>query len=200
MADFLTAYAKVRDFEGGWCNVPGDAGGETYGGVARNFFPRWAGWPLVDAAKAHSSFSLGSLAFSAHLKSIPGLADLVTDWYRVEWWNRMGLDRFPQSVADEIFEQSVNLGRGGAGRYLQRLCNALNFRRGQNIFTDLKEDGVVGPKTLAALAAILDGRSDDHRVVHALNCLQGAHYIGLAARSFTHRKFMDGWMKRTHTE
>ena len=38
MADFLISYAPLKEFEGGWCNVRGDAGGETYAGIARNFF------------------------------------------------------------------------------------------------------------------------------------------------------------------
>ena len=37
MADFLISYAPLKAFEGGWCNVKGDAGGETYAGIARNF-------------------------------------------------------------------------------------------------------------------------------------------------------------------
>lgn len=200
MADFLKAYEPVAQFEGGWCNVKGDAGGETYAGIARAFFPTWPGWAFIDAAKAHPSFRQGALAFSRHLAAIPGLQDMVTDWYRVEWWDRMGLARFPQAVANEIFEQSINLGRGGAGRYLQRLCNSLNYdkRKDARLFPDLIEDGAVGPKTLAALATVLDRRASDAAVVHALNCLQGAHYVGLGAKNFQHRLFMDGWMSRTH--
>ena len=200
MAEFEQAYAPLRGFEGGWCNDVGDAGGETYGGIARNFFPHWQGWAIIDAAKNHSSWRQGQNAFSRHLASIPGLADLVTEWFRVEWWNRMGLARFPQPVANEIFEQAVNLGRGGAGKYLQRLCNALNYTKakGERLFTDLVEDGAVGNKTLDALSAILARRSGEADVVHALNCMQGAHYVGLAAKNFQHRQFMDGWMKRTY--
>lgn len=233
MADFDSAYAPLKQLEGGWCHNPDDKGGETYAGIARNFFPAWPGWAVVDAAKSHPSFpasaagrmrgeasstvpavsanssrplapaggSHGSArAFSRHLAAIPGLQDMVTDWYRVEWWERMGLARFPQAVADEIFDQAVNLGRGGAGRSLQRLCNALNYnkRADERLFPDLAEDGAIGPKTLAALSAILERRSDEADVVHALNCLQGAHYIGLGAKSFRHRQFVDGWMRRTH--
>ena len=200
MADFLKAYEPVRQYEGGWCDVPGDAGGETYAGIARNFFPDWPGWKVIDEARQHVSFRSGARAFSKHLDSIPGLADMVTDWYRAEWWEPMHLARFPQSVADEIFEQSVNLGRAGAGRYLQRLCNALNYdkRTDARLFPDLMEDGAVGPKTLAALAALLEQRASDTAIVHALNGLQAAHYIGLGAKNFAHRKFMDGWLSRTH--
>ena len=200
MAEFLKAYAPLKDFEGGWCDVSGDPGGETYAGIARNFFPSWEGWAVIDAAKSHSSYSRGALAFSRHLAALPGLSDMVSGWYRREWWDRMGLARFPQSVADEIFEQSINLGRGGAGRYLQRLCNSLNYnkRSDERLFADLAEDGAVGPKTLAALSAILERRTGEAAVVHALNCLQGAHYIGLGAKNFQHRHFVDGWMTRTH--
>lgn len=202
MAEFLQAYAPVAQFEGGWCNVKGDAGGETYAGIARNFFPTWPGWAVIDAAKSHPSCRQGTRAFSRHLAAIPGLQDMVTDWYRREWWDRMGLARFPQPVADELFEQAVNLGRGGAGRYLQRLCNSLNYdkRTGRPLFVDLAEDGAVGPKTLAALSAILERRTGEAAVVHALNCLQGAHYIGLGAKNFQHRQFVDGWMTRTHCD
>ena len=200
MAEFLIAYIIVKAFEGGWCNVIGDAGGETYSGIARNFFGAWKGWQLIDAAKSHSSYRQGATAFSRHLASIPGLADLVEDWYRTEWWNRMGLAQFPQAVANEIFEQSVNLGRGGAGKYLQRLCNAFNYNKStdQRLFTDLVEDGAVGQKTLAALSSILARRSGQNEIVHALNCMQGAHYVGLAAKNYQHRQFMDGWMTRTN--
>ena len=179
MADFLAAYNPLKQFEGGWCNVPGDAGGETYAGIARNFFPDWSGWPLIDAEKSHVSFRQGSTAFSRRLSSVPGLADLVTDWYRVEWWERMRLGQFPQIVADELFEQAVNLGRGGSGRYVQRLCNALNWRKGargeERIFPDLAEDGCLGPKSLSAMAELLAGRVSAAVFVHALNGLRLAH-------------------------
>lgn len=198
MADFLTAYAPLKRHEGGWCNISGDAGGETYAGISRKFFASWQGWQIVDAAKPHTSFQNGPCAFSAHLASIPGLGDMVADWYRTEWWEPMQLARFPQAVANELFEQAVNLGRGGAGRYLQRLCNAFNRNKDeQPLFVDLAEDGCVGPKTLSALAAILKGRASDTSVVHALNCLQGAHYLKLAADSPTQRQFLDGWLART---
>ncbi len=202
MAEFLKAYAPVKQWEGGWCDVPGDSGGETYAGIARNFFPNWRGWPLIDAAKRHNSFREGSSAFSRHLSTLPGLADLVTDWYRVEWWERMRLGQFPQIVADELFEQAVNLGRGGSGRYVQRLCNAFNRRRGprgeERIFPDLAEDGCLGPKSLSAMAELLSGRVRAAVFVHALNGLQLAHYVGLGSKNFAKRKFMDGWLTRTY--
>ena len=125
---------------------------------------------------------------------------MVEDWYRVEWWDRMGLGMLPQTLANELFEQAVNLGRGGAGRYLQRLCNALNYdkaRKGE-LFPDLAEDGIIGTKTLAALTSLLKKRSNPEDMVHWLNCLQGAHYVAIAAKTPGNRQFIDGWRTRTY--
>lgn len=90
-ADFELAYAPVRRFEGDWCDVPGDAGGETYAGIAGTFSRTGRGWYLIDAAKAHPSFSQGSRTFSRHLTGLPDLENLVTAFYRAEWWDKMGL-------------------------------------------------------------------------------------------------------------
>lgn len=201
MAQFEHAYAPVKQWEGGWCDVPGDSGGETYAGIARNFFPRWEGWPIIDAAKTHSSFRSGPRAFSGHLDTLPGLRDKVANFYRTEWWDRMRIACLPQHLANELFEQAVNLGRGGAGKLLQRLCNALNHDQttGRPLFEDLEVDGVAGPKTLAALGRILERRPTVlSPMIHGLNCLQGAHYIDVAARSAEKRKFLNGWLTRTY--
>ena len=199
MADFKLAYNPVRTFEGDWCNVSGDAGGETYAGVARNFFPGWPGWHIIDAAKSHAAYGQGSRAFSRHLTTLPNLEALVTAFYRAEWWDRMGISDFPQPIANELFEQAVNLGRGGSGRLVQRVCNAMNYvrRNGkeQQLFEELEEDGAVGPKTLKALTLVLQYR-EDKDVVKAFNAAQGARYLEIAAGSFTHRKFLAGWMTR----
>lgn len=200
MAQFEHAYAPVKQWEGGWCDVPGDAGGETYAGIARNFFPKWRGWPIIDAARTHASFRTGPRAFSGHLDTLPALRDRVTDFYRTEWWDKMGIAHLPQDLANELFEQAVNLGRGGAGKLLQRLCNALNYDQttGRPLFEDLNVDGVAGPKTLAALGRILERRPTVlGSMIHGLNCLQGAHYIAVAANAAPKRKFLNGWLTRT---
>lgn len=39
MADFDKAHLEVMGNEGGYANNPVDAGGETYKGIARKFWP-----------------------------------------------------------------------------------------------------------------------------------------------------------------
>ena len=197
MADCNIAYAPVKQFEGGYDNDPDDRGGETYAGIARNFFPGWKGWAIVDATKARVARSRLTIELSKNAE----LQAYVAEWYRVEWWTRLGLEVLPQDLANEIFEQSVNLGKAGCGKKLQLICNAYNYSKNtkQALFNDLVVDGAVGPKTLAALGTIISSnRSDSAALVHALNCMQGAHYIELAAKKATQRKYTTGWMTRTY--
>lgn len=198
MAEFAQAYAPLKQYEGGYSNNAADRGGETYAGIARNFFPGWGGWPIIDRWK--KSVGTRVSALNRALSTVPELRTLVEDWYRAEWWDKLGLGTLPQALANEIFEQAVNLGKGGAGKKVQTVCNAFNHKGGTPLFPDLKVDGAIGPKTLSALRAILASRADEAALVHALNCMQGAHYLELAAKKPSQRVFVDGWMKRTHCE
>ena len=200
MATFEIAYAPLKQFEGGYSNDAADRGGETYAGIARNFFPGWAGWPIVDREKAR--VGTRSSAMNKALAAIAELQAHVTEWYRREWWDRLGLAGLPQELANEIFEQAVNLGRGGAGKLVQQMCNAYNFNKStkQPLFADLVVDGAIGPKTLDALSILVTRRVKAQHLVHALNCLQGAHYISLASKKPSQRVFTDGWMTRTYDQ
>lgn len=194
-------YDPVRQWEGGWCNVEGDRGGETYAGIARNFWPGWPGWKTIDGAQAAHLFPAPGHEPSAAISTAsPACGTWFEDWYRTEWWDRMSLGTLPQTLADELFEQAVNLGRGGAVRSLQRLCNALNYDKSgkRALFPDLAEDGALGNKTLSAMADILKKRSSPEDMVHWLNCLQGAHYVAIAAKNPGNRQFLDGWRTRTY--
>ena len=167
MADFSTAHAPVAVWEGGYGNHPADRGGETLCGIARGCHPDLALWKLVDAEKDHPSFRQGSAAFTRHLRQIPGLLEQVTAFYR-GLFHSLGLDSedMPQELANEIYEQVVNLGQGGHTRYLQRICNAFNYNRktGTRLFHDLKEDGALGTLTRAALSPKLPEEHADRIV------------------------------------
>ncbi|MCX4310279.1 MAG: surface-binding protein [Desulfovibrio sp.] len=198
MADFEIAYAPLKDFEGGYDNDPDDRGGETYAGIARKFFPSWQGWKLIDQIKKTNKTRS---AINQAAKADRLLRDYVRAWYKTTWFDALGLGELPQPLANEIFEQSVNLGKSGSGKKVQIICNAYNYQPGaKKLFADLKVDGAIGPKTLAALKIILANKANAESLVHALNCMQGAHYLELAAKKFTQRKYTVGWMKRTHCE
>ena len=50
MGEFEQAFEKMIRNEGGYLlhKVSGDRGGQTYAGIARNFYPDWDGWDLID--------------------------------------------------------------------------------------------------------------------------------------------------------
>lgn len=199
MADFEKAYKLVADFEGTYSNDKNDRGGETYCGIARNFFPSWPGWKILDQEKRITNGSVAKMKKA--LASNIEISALVRDWYRREWWDCLGLGSLEQALATEIFEQAVNLGKSGCGKKVQQICNAYNYQGGNAIFPDLVVDGAIGPKTLSAIASIImRGKADAKALVHAMNCMQGAHYIELAAKKPSQRVFTVGWMKRTHCE
>ena len=94
MADFLPAYEAMIRNEGGYVlhDVPGDRGGQTYAGIARNMNPRWPGWALIDRGQ-----------------DVP--AQLVREFYKINFWDPIQGDRITsQVIAQTIFDFHVNAG------------------------------------------------------------------------------------------
>lgn len=64
--------------EGGYANVTGDKGGETYRGISRRKWPNWSGWATVDKVKP------------AHNKVIPELEEEVKRFYWQNFFSNRG--------------------------------------------------------------------------------------------------------------
>lgn len=191
MASFMTAQSVLGKFEGGYANNPADRGGETYAGIARNFWPKWDGWRLIDAAK-------GAIGFPGILQHTQELRELVDQFYKAEFWDRMYGDEWPQDLATELYEQAVNRGVNAVVMDLQKVCNALNYNSATKgpLFEDLPITGNFRELTRAAVNAILDNRGQAH-LVTAMNRMQGAAYIDIAAANRSQRQFTRGWLQRT---
>ena len=116
MAEFLTAYNITAANEGTYDNHPRDTGGETVFGVARNSFPKWEGWELVERLAAESGVSdytkrKGNKTFYAALEGNIALRNMVKALYKSSFWDIFELDKIDsQELANEIFDQAVNLG------------------------------------------------------------------------------------------
>ena len=94
MADFAPAFEAMIKAEGGYVlhNVPGDRGGMTYAGIARNMNPQWPGWQLIDGGS-----------------DVP--AQMVRDFYRRGYWDNIrGDDIEHQAIAQSVFDFQVNTG------------------------------------------------------------------------------------------
>lgn len=67
--------------------------------------------------------------------------DLAKRIYREEYWNAVRADELPAGVRLVMFDAAVNSGVGQAVRWLQRAVGVV-------------DDGVLGPRTLAAVGAL----------------------------------------------
>jgi lysozyme family protein len=127
MANFEQAFEKMIRDEGGFVlhTVPGDTGGMTYAGIARNKNPQWPGWTLLD-----------------HNENSPLLTGMVRNFYKVEFWDRIRGDEIAnQTVAENIFNFGVNTGISVAVKLAQLIVGAT-------------PDGAIGPKTIEKLNAV----------------------------------------------
>jgi lysozyme family protein len=131
MADFGPAFEKMIHDEGGYqlTDIPGDRGGMTYAGIARNPNPDWLGWPLVDRKEFGGS-----------------LTSMVREFYRQRFWNVIRGDELrSQEIAETIFNFGVNTGTGVAVKLAQ-------------LIVGVTPDGAVGEKTVQKFNTI-DGEA-----------------------------------------
>lgn len=103
---FEQAVDAVLKEEAGYANDPADKGGETICGITRKNYPSWPGWVLVDAAQPHPNELLNS----------PEFVGLVRDYYKVEWWDRYGLQLVDARIRGKLFSFAVNMGWPAANK------------------------------------------------------------------------------------
>ena len=190
MANFESAYKITMDFEGVYSNHPSDRGGETWKGIARNFYPQWTGWEIIDKAKKLPNFPQ-SLSKNVELEY------QVQHFFKAGYWDPMWLDNCPSnSIARELFDTAVNMGIGISIQFLQDSLNVLN-RRG-TLYPDLKVDGAYGPATHSSFMKFFSAVPKERwRALYVcLNALQGARYISICRNNETQEDFMYGWSTR----
>lgn len=118
--DFSKAFYALMADEGLWHleHDPRDPGGETWSGISRKNHPRWAGWPLIDQAKADG------VSVTRH-RNFERIKALTEKFYEDTFWLPLDCDKLPDGLAYELFEQAVNLGISRTTYYLQLTLNCL---------------------------------------------------------------------------
>lgn len=186
MADFETAFNVTDQAEGKYDNDPDDRGGETYRGRSRKFNPLWLGWRIIDAMKVRKDFP-------ACLETNTELQRLVKESYKqIEWSGIQGDKITNQAIANEVYDNAVNMGVNKSVEYLQRTINILN--RNQKDYPDIKVDGIMGYKTLEALKVSIKKKGAT-RVLNVINGFQVKHYLILMERNPQNEKWV-GWFNR----
>jgi len=138
MAEFLAAFGRVLQAEGGYVNDPHDRGGETKFGISRRQYPD---------------------------EDIHDLTlDRAAEIYLRDYWNFLELDLVKvQAVAEEIFDTAVNMGPARAIRILQESLNWL----GSNLVIDGKmgpntRNALNAYRHTESLLKVLNGVQFDH--------------------------------------
>ena len=163
----------IVDAEGGYVNRSDDSGGETNFGIT--------------AAVARAN------GYHGDMRDMPRKVAEAICVRR--YWAAVRADDIAAlsvEIAAEVVDTAVNMGVMRAGEFLQRSLNVLN-RRGE-LYPDIKVDGDIGSRTIAALFSYVALRSPV-TLAKALNCLQGAYYIELAERRQKDESFVYGWLK-----
>lgn len=172
MADFTQAFQLMITHEGGYVNDPDDPGGETYKGVARKIFSKWSGWQNVDMLRRQPGFP-------ANLDKDPELQEAVSDFYRINFWDKIkGDDILDQDVAESIFDFGVNAGVGTTASLAQLVIKA-------------ETDGVIGPESIATINSF----NKDHFLA-AFTVAKIARYANIVKKRPTSRKYFYGWVLR----
>lgn len=164
--NFPHAFERMILNEGGYrlTNVTNDRGGQTYAGIARNFHPHWRGWRYIDAN------DIQNLA----------LSELVREFYKQEFWDKVSGDALERSaIAESIFDFAVNAGVSAAVKLAQIVVGAA-------------PDGRIGPVTIAKLNAM-----DETVFVLKYALAKVTRYAEICNKDRTQSKFLLGWINRT---
>lgn len=182
MTDFLLAFVKTMGHEGGYSNDPNDPGGETYRGISRRYHSAWSGWDLIDSLRRND----------IPLDESGALAGYVQEFYQDEFWSPLRCGKFPQPIANELFDTAVNQGLNPAATFFQRSLNVLN--RQEKLYENLVVDGLIGGKTQLAFEEL--DKYDQRLCLTMMNVLQGAYYMDRMRESEVKEKYARGWFKR----
>lgn len=164
MARFDRIFESVIDIEGKYSNHPADSGGKTKYGITEQTARR--------------------NGYEGDIRELP--KKKAKSIYLNEYWLEPQFDKIREySVAQELFEQGVNLGTQQATKNLQKSINLVCDKR-------LITDGIIGPKTLKAYNKCQ--HKDD--IYTMLNMLQARRYIEITENNPRQRVFLRGWLRR----
>lgn len=157
---YLTAINQVLKHEGGFVNHPDDKGGPTNFGITKKVYEAFKG----------RSVSLDEI------KKMP-IADAIAI-YKKNYWDEIKGDSITRySIAFALFDQAVNRGNKASIKSAQRALN-------------LKDDGILGPKTLEALNKI-----DEKKFIKDFGNDSLAEYERIS-KIGNNYKFLTGWQNR----
>lgn len=179
---FSRAHAFTAHWEGGFSDHPDDNGGLTAYGASLKFVKGIAATQQGRDFLQRIGFRLP--VNKASMRSVT--PDMARAMFKREFWDRLRLDDMPFRPACALYDAAVNSGCAQSVRLAQRGYNAC--ARGSNVALDV--DGILGPKTRAALAC------DTDALIRAVIQARRIFYEGLARDDPSQAVFLEGWLNR----
>lgn len=180
MASLEIAEKKTLKWEGGYCNVAGDRGGETIFGIARNMHPKLSLWAIMDNYKANFK-SFGKANYKELEKQClenPEFKKEMDSFYKKQFWDKIKGDEIQsQEVANALYDFAVNSGTSRAVKSIQSVLGVV-------------ADGALGPKTIAAI------NTKDGKVLCNKLCDKRKAFFEEIAKRGQNAKFLNGWLNR----
>lgn len=165
MAKFLPAVTLVLKHEGGLSNNKDDEGGITNHGISLRFYKTIKPDATVWDIESLSMTEAESL-------------------YERKFWDPMRLEEVDsQHLANRLLDLGVNTGMREASLLLQRAINYLKPKL-------LKEDGIIGIRTLAA------ANGAPQQALYDQLILEATKYYNQISKIAHNHQFLDGWLHR----
>lgn len=181
---FSICLERVFTHEGGFNNLKADRGGATNFGISLRFLQAEAAMNVN--VRQLLNIEIPGFTGAVTAETIRALTADVAAWlYLWCFWAPSRCDVLPAGVDGMVFDQAVNAGRTAAARLLQRAINAAGHR------PVVAEDGQLGPRTLAAAAAVpfLPLRA-------AFRAVTADRYRQIVLANPSQQKFLRGWLAR----
>jgi len=175
VADYQLCIPIVLENEGGLVDNPNDRGGITNYGVSLRF------------AKDTGDMELFDIDGDGDIdrEDIKKLSiEDATEGFKKYFWDKFDLDNeMSNKIALVVFDIAVNHGNKNAANMIQKTL----VEMGYNIVID----GIVGPRTLAALHS-----ANEEKFVDGILDVRSRFYDRIVERNPSQKVFLKGWKNR----
>ncbi len=161
---FDVSFSRLVGNEGGFKKESTDRGDWTSGIVGKG---RLVGTKFGLSAMTYPNLDIENLT-----------VDDAKAIYKRDWWDKLGMRQFPPALAFQFFDAAINHGAVRAGVFIQ-------------VAVGVKPDGVIGPKTIAAVNS-----SDKNDLLMLFLAARLEFFVGLK----TWDTYSRGWAKRVVTD
>jgi lysozyme family protein len=165
MNRFAECLNHVLKYEGGYSDNPLDRGGATNRGITQATFDEWR------------------ISNGLPRSPVVGISGQeINAIYRNRYWKPVCAEQLPAQLDLCVFDAAVQHGTYRAAKWLQRVSLSI-------------PDGIVGPKTLEAVQAVIDAHGVE-RVIDEYMDIRRHFYAEIIANDPKQKTFERGWAHR----